>query len=248
MLRRVNIGEADRVVTLYTREKGKLSGIAKGARRARSKLAGASELLTYGRYFLAVGRDLDVITQTEIRESFPGIRKDLNRIAHSTYLVELVNALVEEREPNFDLFDTLLSSLYLLEAEVDPEIVARHFELQIMSIMGYRPHLDQCLRCGKTPSGEGIMFSPSLGGRACDECGPVPDDVVYLSGESAGALRKLLTAEPRSLKDLLVPPAVKEELAGAIRKYVRYRTDRELKSPEFIRALAMVGAQNESDG
>lgn len=245
VLRRINIGETDRVLTLYTRERGKLSAIAKGARKAMSKLAGATEPFTYGRYFLAIGRDLDVLTQVEVRESFPSVRKDLKRIAHATYLVELVNALVEEREGNYDLFDTLLSSLYLIEAEVDPEIVARHFELQVMSLMGYRPELEVCVRCGARPTAEGMMFSPSLGGRVCEECGPLPDDVIYLSGESADAMRRLLVAEPRELKNLQYPETVKDELFQAIRWYVRYRLDRELKSSEFIQALAAVGTKHE---
>lgn len=248
VLRRLNIGETDRVVTLYSREKGKLSSIAKGARRPLSKLAGATELLTYGRYFLAIGREMDVITQTEILQSFPGIRKDLKRIAHGTYIVELVNAMVEEREPNYDLFDTLLSSLYLLEGEVDPEIVARHFELQIMSLLGYRPELDVCVRCGRRPAEPGVAFSPSLGGRVCEECGPLPHDVIYLSGETAGAMRQLMAAGPRELRSLRLPDAVKEELFLAVRWYVRYRLDRELKSAEFIQALAAIGAGEDAEG
>ncbi|MBI2844250.1 MAG: DNA repair protein RecO [Armatimonadetes bacterium] len=248
VLRRVNIGETDRVIALYTREKGKISGIAKGARKALSKLAGASELFTYGRYFLAVGRELDIITQTEIRESFPRIRGDLKRVAHATYIAELVNALVEEHEANFELFDTLLSALYLLEGGVDPEIVARYFELQVMSLMGYRPELDRCLRCDRAPAGEGVMFSPSSGGVVCEECGPLPDDVIYLSGESATAMRRLLAAEPQALKDMQFAPAVKDELFHAIRWYVRYRTDREIKSTEFIQALAAAGTGAEEAG
>ncbi len=245
VLRRINIGETDRIVTLYTREKGKLSAVAKGARKPISRLAGATELFTYGLYFLAVGRDLDIITQAEIKESFPRIRRDLQRIAHATYLTEMVNALVEEREHNYDLFDTLLSAMYLLEGEVDPEIVSRYFELQIMSLMGYRPELYHCLRCDSSPAGPGIIFSPSLGGMVCDECGPAPEDVVYLSGESADAMRFLLSAQPSQLKDLVLPPAVKEELFRAIRWYVRYRIDREIKSSEFIQTLAAIGAEED---
>jgi DNA repair protein RecO (recombination protein O) len=241
VLRRINIGETDRVVTLYTREKGKLSGVAKGARKALSKLSGATELFTYGRYFLGAGRDLDVLTQAEIKESFPGLRRDLKRIAHATYMVEMINALVEEREPNYDLFDTLLSALYLIEAEIDPEIVARYFELQTMSILGYRPELDRCIRCAAEPNDEELAFSPSLGGRVCGGCGPLPDDTIYLSPEAADALKTLLASEPTALRDMRLSDEVKEVLYQAMRWYVRYRLDRELKSVEFIQALAAIG-------
>lgn len=239
VLRRVNVGETDRIITIYTREKGKLSAVAKGARKSLSKLAGATELFTYGRYFLAVGKDLDILTQTEIRESFPNIRSSLRRIAYATYIAELTGAMIEEREANYELFDTLLSSLYLIEGEVDPEIVARYFELQLMSLMGYRPELNCCVKCSNKPNSEGIIFSPSLGGMVCEVCGPLPNDAIHMSSVSACALRTILTAEPRILKDIQLTEAIKKELFKATRWYVRYRLDRDLKSAEFIQALAV---------
>jgi DNA repair protein RecO (recombination protein O) len=238
VLRRINLGETDRLIVLYTREKGKLSGVAKGARRATSKLAASTEPGNYGRYFIAVGKELDVVTQAESLQSFTNIRRDLDRIGQASYLLELVNAMVEEREPNYELFDTLLSSLYLLENEADPQIVARYFDLQIMSLMGYRPELDVCLRCGAQPAADGITFSPSLGGRVCDECGPLPSDVIYLSRESVDVIRRLLAADAKQVREMTLSDAVKDEILQAIRWYVRYRLDRDLKSPDFIRALA----------
>ncbi len=238
VLRRINVGETDRIVTLYSREKGKLSAVAKGARRPLSKLAAATEPLTYGKYFAAAGRELDVITQAESQASFPSIRRDLDRIGHATYLVELVNAMVEERDPNYELFDTLLSALYLTDGGADPEIVARYFDLQMMSMTGYRPELDVCVRCGSSPKQNGITFSPSLGGRVCDTCAPLPDDVLYLSSESVAAMKKLIAAEAREVAATTLPQPVKDEIFNAIRWYVRYRLDRDLKSSEFIQSIA----------
>lgn len=242
ILRRINIGESDRVVTLYTREKGKVSAVAKGARKHMSKLAGPTEPLTYGRYFLAAGRDLDIVTQAEVKESFPQIKKNLNRIGFASYMVELINAIVEEHDPNYEAFDTLLSSLYLLESDIEPELVARYFELQIMSMMGYRPELDECLRCGRQPSSDVVAFSPELGGRACEECAPLPTDVIILKKPSADAMRQLLSVEPEQLKNIQISDDAKDPLYRAIRWYVRCRLDRNLKSSEFLQTLtAMSG-------
>lgn len=242
VLRRVNVGEADRIITLYTREKGKLAAVAKGARKGLSKLSGATELFTFGKYFLASGRELDILTQAEIKEPFPTIRTDLKRIAYATYFVELINNLIEEREPNYDLFDTLLSALYLLEGGVDPEIVGRYFELQVMSMLGYRPELDRCIRCDAEPITDQVAFSPSLGGRVCPECGPIPEDVIYLSKESADAIRRLLAADARTVRDIQLKDEIKEEVGRAMRWHVRYRLDRELKSAEFIHSLSALSA------
>ncbi len=244
MLHKRSIGETDCIVTLYTRQKGKLSTVAKGARRPVSRLAGATELFTYGRFFLAVGRGLDIITQAEIQESFPRIRVDLDRIAYAAYLAELTNTLVEERDANCDMFDTLLSALYLLESGVDPGLIARYYELQTMSLMGYHPELAHCVRCGADNNKPDMMFSPSLGGRVCDRCGPRPEDAIHLRCESVVAMQQILTSEPSKLKSVQLSPAVRDELQKAVKWFVRYHTGQEIKSSEFIQALSVPNRAN----
>ena len=99
MLHRLSFSETDRIVTLYTRERGKLSAIAKGARKPISRLAGATEVLTCGKFHLAEGKNLDIIAQVEVKESFPRIHADLNRIAYGSYLAELVDKSLVRRGP-----------------------------------------------------------------------------------------------------------------------------------------------------
>ena len=111
VLHRLSFGETDRIATLYTRERGKLAAIAKGARKPVSRLAGATEVLTYGKFHLATGKNLDIIAQVEVKESFPRIHQDLSRIAYATYMAEVVDRMVEEHEANPDIFDLLLSAL-----------------------------------------------------------------------------------------------------------------------------------------
>jgi len=241
VLRRTDVGETDRVIILYTRAKGKLSAIAKGARKALSKLAAATEPFTYGRYMLAVGQNLDVVTQAEIRESFQAIRKDVARVSHAVYFLELVDSFTEEREPNPDLFDTLLSALYLLETGVDPQIAARSFELKLMALLGYAPQLDVCLRCGTKPKGPEIPFSPSLGGLVCRKCGPLPEDVIYISRSTAEFMKHLVTAEPSDLRQMQPAPEALKEAAQVLRWHIRYRAERDLKSLDFLRSWAVEG-------
>src|SRR5579863_4167977 len=111
VLHRTNLGETDKILTLLCRENGKLGAVAKGSRRPGSKLSGATELYTYSRFLLAIGKNLDIVSQCEIRESFPALRGDLALLSRATYLCELTDRLVEEREPNPEVFDMLLSAL-----------------------------------------------------------------------------------------------------------------------------------------
>ena len=237
VLRRIDFGETDRIVTLYTRQRGKIAAIAKGARKPLSRLAGATELLTHGRFQFAAGKTLDVITQVEVKDSFPRIRGDLHRIAHSTYVVELLDKFVEEHEPSLDLFELLLSTLYLLERRNDPERVVRMFELQFMKLSGYEPVLDECLRCRRPLPGGEVFFSPTLGGVVCRECGPLPDDALTISQEAVGFMRRLLVAEAPEVERMEIPPQVMDQIARVMRWYIRYRAERELKSIEFLQAL-----------
>lgn len=237
VLRRINYGETDRILTLYTREHGRISAIAKGSRKPVSRLAAGTELFTFGRYLLATGKTLEVVTQSETRESFPNIRADINRIAYATYMAELVNETVEDRDPNPDLFDTVLSNLYLLEGGVDPEVVIRVFELQLMASSGYKPHIESCARCGAPPPKQRIAFSPSVGGVVCGACGSMPEDVIYIHPQTLTAMSALLIAEPAQIRETKLLSGVRKEMASVMKWYIRYRLERELKSAAFIKAL-----------
>ena len=125
VLRRIDLGEKDRILTVFTKEHGKLSAVAKGSRRPGSRLSGASEPFTYSKMFLATGRDLDVLSQAEVKESFPNIKAAMASVAYAVYLLELADRFTEERHPNPELFDTLLSAMYVLESGTDPEIGRR---------------------------------------------------------------------------------------------------------------------------
>jgi DNA repair protein RecO (recombination protein O) len=236
VLKRMNYGETDRILTLFSREHGRLSAIAKGCRKPLSRLAAGTETFTYGRYMLATGKTLELVSQSETRESFPSIRAEMRRIAYATYIMELVNETLEDRDPNPDVFDTTLSSLYMLEGGVDAELVTRAFELQLMDMSGYRPRLDACARCGNPP-GQKVSFSPSLGGVVCGDCGPLPDDAMELHQKTLATLSVLITAEPAQLRSMRPPVGVMDQMAKVMRWYIRYRLEKELKSAEFIQAL-----------
>lgn len=247
VLHRISFGETDRIVTLYTRERGKLSAIAKGSRKPISRLAGATEVLTCGKFHLAIGKNLDIIAQVEVKESFPRIRADLSRIAHAGYLAELVDKSVEEREPNTDVFELLLSALYLLERPNDPEKIARMFELQLMKLLGYEPVLDRCLRCGKPIETKSRFFSPALGGLVCRRCGALPEDAVQVSREAVEAMRSLLVAEAPEVERMEIPKPAMDQIARVMRRHIRYRIERDLKSLDFLRTLRIGPSANADD-
>ncbi|MGQ9455757.1 MAG: DNA repair protein RecO [Armatimonadota bacterium] len=233
-IRRVDLGEKDRILTVYTKEYGKLSAVAKGCRRPGSKLAGPSEPLVHSKMLFAKGRDLDILTQAEVRDSFPAIRTNMGTVAHALYLLELVDKFTEEKQPNPELFDLLLSALYVLEAGTNPELATRYFELHLLNILGYEPHFETCLKCGKVPATKRIAFSPSMGGMLCKDCCTVKD-AIWIPPALASYVRVLKNAEPNILVKLDFPFGARCGLARVLGEHIRYRLESSLKSTEFLR-------------
>jgi DNA repair protein RecO (recombination protein O) len=248
VLKRISFSETDRILTLFTREYGKLGAIAKGARRSTSRLGAATEPFAFIRVLLAVGQNLDVLTQGEVRAAFPEIRADLTRISYASYFTELVNAALEERQPHPDLFDLLLSSLYILSRTAQPDLAARMFELQALRLLGYQPELRHCIRCEGTVEGLGLGFSASRGGVLCARCVAETPAVVPMSAAVLDLLRRLMEAEPKGLAGMRPTEAQRSELAGLLIPYVRQRVDAPLRSLSFIEELRVAPPETVSVG
>lgn len=238
VLKRYDLAEKDRILVLYTREYGKLSAVAKGARKPGSKVSGASEPVTYCRLSLSKGSELDVVTQSEIKESFPVIKRNLDSVAHSLYLMELVEHVVDERQSNIEIFDTLLSSLYVLESSADPEIVTRYFELKILEILGYKPHFDACLRCKGTLVDDKLAFSPTMGGLVCPDCGTPPKDAIWIPAALTTYITALENTEPQNLGKLKFPKGARRDLQTVLKWHIFYRMERKMKSTSFLDLLS----------
>src|SRR5919112_5713259 len=151
VLRSMDLGEADRVLTVLTPHHGKLRVIAKGVRRPRSRLGGGLEPFSDVHLVLAIGRTFDVVTQVALEDPHLGLRDDLHSTATAWYLVELADRFCEGAADSRGAFLLLAQGLAALDAtpgEVGREVVARWFELHLLDAMGFRPELGRCLECG----------------------------------------------------------------------------------------------------
>jgi DNA repair protein RecO (recombination protein O) len=250
VIRRLNFSETDKILTLFSREHGRFSAIAKGARKSVSRLSGATELLTCTNFNLATGKSMEVVAQTEVRESFPHLRQDLNRLAHGLYLADLVDHSVEDHQPNPALFDLLMAGLYLVQRAPSPELAARWFDLQLLGDLGYLPNLYQCAVChedvvavtGVNPEPQ-YALSASQGAILCNvhlRHGYV-DDRSILSPTALTLLRELAQipiTEGHAVAQISVPEShALDQINLALRRYLRFRLERELKSLTFLDSL-----------
>lgn len=228
--------EADRLVTLFTRERGKVQAIAKGARKLKSRKRGVIQLLTYGGFMLHEGRNLDTIAQCEIINSFQELRGDLDRLAYATYMAELADGFVMDNEPNDELFLLLVTSLHLL-GHLDPEILTRAYELRLLANAGFRPELDNCVSCHRpVPEGK-LQFSPAFGGVLCRECAAPDVTATAVTAGDVNVLKRLLQIDLRRLNVLKISPVTKKLLAGIMRAYIRCRLEKRVKSLDFLNCL-----------
>jgi DNA repair protein RecO (recombination protein O) len=234
VMRRLSIGETDRVVTLFTRDRGKIRAIAKGARGPKSRLAGLTEPFTHARLLLAQGQNLEVLTQGEVRSAFAEIRKDLERIGYASYFVELLDTGLEERQPVAELWDLLVAALGVLETATTPDVLARAFELHTMTLFGYEPSLHACVLDGAPLTLPGSAFHPLRGGMVCNRCARSTPGAVAVSSATFDALCAL-AVEPlvRAARSTL-DPEVRAELSRCLLPYVRHHTDAPLRSLQFL--------------
>lgn len=244
VLRRLHFGETDNILTLYSPDQGRFSAIAKGARKAISRLSGATEVLTCTRFGLATGKSLEIVTQVEVQELFAHLREDLTRLAHGLYLADLVDHAVENHAPNPLLYDLMLAGLRQIQALDPPELAARWFEVQLLGDMGYAPNLMECAVCqtplpGEFGRDETFALAASLGGVLCPRHAH-PESNEDHSALGLGALRLLQTLENLGNEGGYALPALPaagpkslDQTRLALRRSLRFRLERDLKSLEF---------------
>jgi DNA repair protein RecO (recombination protein O) len=240
VLKRRDFGEADRILTLYTPDRGKTSAIAKGVRRIASRKSGHVELFTHTALLLAQGRNLDVVTQAEMIEPYRAVREDLIRTTYAYHIAELVDRLTEEGTPSPATFDLLRDALAALAEVDDPSLVARFFELRLLGLVGYRPQLFACVDCGADVEVAGNAFGPDAGGVLCAACAPRHPDAVPLSESTFRVLRFLQTREWAMVRQLDLTPTTRGSLERVMHAYIRHLLERDLNSVTFLKGLRRV--------
>jgi DNA repair protein RecO (recombination protein O) len=234
VLGRTRLGEADRILTLFTPYLGKLRAVARGVRRSKSKLAGHLEPLTHCSIMLARGRNLDVITGSQTIASFMPLRDDLWRMGCGLYAAELTDQFTAEDQENLPVFQLLLESLQHLCQATRPELVLRFFELHLLNHVGYQPQLWNCLSCGAELNQAPKFFSSSGGGLLCPVCADTEAVVRPLSDDCLQALRFMDNEEMEGVTGLSLENSVSLEMERLISEYVEYILERRVKSVAFL--------------
>jgi len=238
VLRHVEYGEADRILTLFTLEKGKIQAIAKGVRKIRSRKAGHLEPFTRVALFLAKGRNLAIVTQAEALESYPGIRADLQRTALAAYVIELLDRFTQEEGENRQLFHLLVDTLGRLNQDEQPETIVRYYEVQLLDLLGFRPELTRCVVCRAEIKPEDQFFSARLGGALCPRCSGQDTAAWRISVTALKYLRYFQRSPYSAVRGRVIPAAAEVELRALMERYFTYLLEYGLRTPGFLDAIS----------
>jgi DNA repair protein RecO (recombination protein O) len=174
ILRSQRWGDADRIVTLYSPDLGKIRGAARGARRMKTRFGGVLE--PFGivdvTLFQKTPDALGQISQIDLLKSFKSIREDLGVMAAAAKMVRMVEMITADRDPNPEMYAALVYGLETLAPENDLALTTLLFQIHVLGYTGFRPQIDRCTECGNlAPPHAPQWFSPRLGGMVCDRCG-----------------------------------------------------------------------------
>jgi DNA repair protein RecO (recombination protein O) len=245
VLKRQNLGEADRIVTLFTPSEGKLRAVAKGVRRPASRLAGHLELFSLSVVQLALGRELDIVTQAETRAAFRAVREDLARTSQAYYALELVDRFMPDRLPNRAVFDLLSELLHGLDMLSPSPLALPYFEVHALAALGYRPQLVACVSCRAEIAPGANYFSHALGGVLCPSCGPSEPTAQPIPVDVLKTLRYLQRTPTLAAVRLRVSEPVRAGLEAVLRAYTEAIVERRLRAGEFLDRLRVAAVGGE---
>ncbi len=238
VLRHRDWGEADRLLTLYTRQRGKLRALAKGARKIRSRKAGHLQPFTHITLELARARGPYIITQVETLEAYLPLRENLNLTGNASYLAELLDQFTyEEEETNTALFNLLRESLKHLALGEETWIITRNYEMRLLDYLGFRPRLFRCAVCSAEIKAEAQFFSAEQGGVLCPRCGLHHPAARRVDVETLRYLRHFQRSSYQEARRADPSPKIRAEVERLMQFYLTYILERGLNSPQFLREV-----------
>lgn len=239
VVKEVSTGEADKIITIFTRNQGRISALSKGGKRPKSKLSAGSQILSYGEFVLYSGKDIYTVNSCDVIEPFYDIRNDMIKLTYAAHFMDIILELIQENQPSARLLKLLLNTLHMLsKTQKQPELISCIFELRAISIAGYAPHVSNCMNCGEAPENS-YSFSFVKCGFLCgrEKCSGEDRLSVILSHGASRAIQHIVHAPMEELFSFGLSPEVLEELSRITRRYLRERLERDFTKLDFLKSI-----------
>lgn len=241
VLSRRDFGESDRLLKLFTPDYGKISAIAKGARKPKSKVGGHIELFARSDVLIHKGRTLDILVQAELIDPYLGLRDDLRRAAYANYAAELLDRFTADEDiAQAELFALLHHSLRRIAEAADLRLAARFYELRLLDLVGFRPELMECVATRQPLRPEDQFFSSDEGGVVSQSAAAqIGSPLVSLDFHTLKLLRHLLrnARNYEQVQSLHITPQQHAQAERIMLGYLSHLLESKLQSIDFIRRL-----------
>jgi DNA repair protein RecO (recombination protein O) len=241
VVKKQDFSEADKILTIFTKENGKITAIAKGARRVTSRKVSSTELFVHGIYYMAKGKSMDIITESEILNPFTPLREDLGKSSLAFYIVELMNSFTHGGQSNYPLYRLFLETMSILSrAKKRQDLWVRAFEVKALRHLGFGPELFQCASCTAPLSAEKYI-DPKKGGTVCRDCFT---DGILVKESMLTFLRDLQRSNWNELSRLRFLDRDLADSEKILHVYLENVLEREMSSRDFIEQVrAQIPAQ-----
>ena len=238
VLREVKYKEADRILTIFTPDQGKMTVKASNSLRKTSKIGAGTQMLTYSEMVLYNNKGRYLVREANIKESFQGLRLDFSNYALGCYLSECVESMCQENVPDREVLQLLLNFLYALSNNMyNPRLIRSTFEMRLISALGYKPNLDACAVCGKQNPVEPVLGTDS-GHICCRSCRNASvGNTKYQDDKSLAALRHIISAKPKSIFPKDIDGESLDKLEMATEEFFKSHTDRAFSTLEYWKKL-----------
>ncbi len=241
VIRVVEFSESSCVVTLFTRDFGKVGALAKGARRPKSSFESAIDLLAVCRivFLHKSSETLDLLTEAKLERRFRVASRDLSRLYAGYYIAELLRDMTDEGDPHPELYDAADAALWQLEGEVEVLRIVLRFELTTLRLLGHLPALHGCAACGQeVPLSGPLLFGQLAGGVLCARCRAGQRQVVRVSSAAIAVLRQFAAPESPAWKTCEIDARTRGEVRGIISQYLCNVLDHRPRMHQYLGTLA----------
>lgn len=228
-------GETHKIVTLFSKELGKFSAIARGAKKTNSRMAAVTQPFIYGQFFVYISSGLSTIQQGEIIYSFRSIREDLLKTANAAYITELTDKLVEPKKADVFLFDQLYQTMCWIEEKEEADVPMMMYELKLFAAGGFSPTVHHCVNCGSKT--QPFSFSISEGGFLCNRCAHLDSRAILLPNAVARLLYLFLHVGLERVGNISVKVENKRLIKKILEAYYDQYGGYYLKSKKFLDQL-----------
>lgn len=223
-----NLGDYDKMLTMLTPGLGKISCVAKGARRPKSALLAGTQFLCFGEYIMYKGANTYNINSCETIEVFYNIRTDLDKLNYAVEITKIIRDVTEENQNSYKILQLFLNTLYVLsETEKNPELIISIFKLKLLCFLGFTPRITECTNCKQTPKLH--FFSLKDNGFKCESCAKQDKSCLQMSESTATAIKYIVMVPAKKLYSFNLKDESLNELKLISKLYFNEKLEKEYK-------------------